>query len=160
MIRKRLRLLSVSLICVAAPASVNLLAQNDKPTDDPRRPKLTLRTSATIATSPARLTLTAELVGGVNDYEDFYCPSVEWNWGDGTRSESEFDCEPYHAGKSEIRRFFTVQHVFRTGDYHVTFRLRRHDKELAAATADLRIQPSLNEIGEPVPSGRPGRGPN
>jgi hypothetical protein len=101
------------------------------------------------------VSLTAELVGGANDTEDFYCPSVEWNWGDGTKSESQSDCEPYRAGKSEIRRFFSVQHIFRTGDYHVTFRLKRGDKEIAAATADLRIQPSLNEIGD---SGLPGRG--
>jgi hypothetical protein len=159
MIPNAQRLLWVSVAGFAVSASLGALAQNDKPSEDPKRPKLTLRTSSTIATSPARLTLTAELVGGANDYQDYYCPTVEWSWGDGTRSESEFDCEPYQAGKSEIRRYFTVQHVFRTGDYHVTFRLRRRDKELTAVSADLRIQPSLNEIGEPGAAPRPGTGP-
>jgi hypothetical protein len=149
MITNTRRLVWVGVACFTIGVSAILFAQNDKPQEDPKRPKLTLRTSATIATSPATITLTAELVGGANDYQDYYCPTVEWNWGDGTRSESEFDCEPYQARKSEIRRFFTVQHVFRTGDYHVTFRLRRRDKELTSIGADVRIQPSLNEIGEP-----------
>jgi hypothetical protein len=160
MITNTRRLVWASVACFTISASLSLLAQNDKPPEDPKRPKLTLRSSAIIATSPARITLTAELIGGANDYQDYYCPSVEWTWGDGTRSESEFDCDPYQAGKSEIRRFFTVQHVFRTGDYHVTFRLRRRDKELTAISADLRIQPSLNEIGEPSASPRPPGGPN
>jgi hypothetical protein len=160
MITNTRRLLWAGVACFTIGASGSALAQNDKPAEDPKRPRLTLRTSSAIATSPARITLTAELVGGANNYQDYYCPTVEWTWGDGTRSESEFDCEPYQAGKSEIRRYFTVQHVFRTGDYHVTFRLRRRDKELAAITAELRIQPSLNEIGEPGGTPRPGRGPN
>jgi hypothetical protein len=147
---------------VAGAAALALLtspiitAQTDKPKDDdPKRPKLTLRAQPTVAISPARVSLTAELIGGANDYEDFYCPTVEWNWGDGTRSQSEFNCSPYESGKSEIRRFFSVQHIFRTGDYHVTFRLKRRDKDLTSVTTDLRIQPSLSEIGDP---GIPGRG--
>src|SRR5713226_5384090 len=145
------RLVWAGVACFTIGACLTALAQNDKPSEDLKRPKLTLRTSSNIATSPARITLTAELVGGANDYQNYYCPTVEWTWGDGTRSESEFDCEPYQAGKSEIRRYYAVQHVFRTGDYHVTFRLRRRDKALAAITVDLRIQPSPNEIGESGP---------
>jgi hypothetical protein len=155
------RLVWAGVACITTIASLSALAQNDKSSEDLKRPKLTLRTSSAIATSPARITLTAELVGGANDYQEYYCPTVEWNWGDGTRSESDFDCEPYQAGKSEIRRHFVVQHVFRTGDYHVTFRLRRRDKALAAITADFRIQPSPNEIGESGPGPRrPGSAPN
>ena len=151
------RFIWAGVACSCLSASPVVFAQNEKPSEDPRRPKLTLRAQPQIATSPARVTLTAELVGGANDYEEYYCPSVEWNWGDGTRSESEFDCNPYQAGKSEIRRYFTVQHVFRSGDYHVTFRLRRRDKELGSISADLRIQPSLNEITDtPTVPGRRG----
>ena len=47
-----------------------------------------MRASPTIGFSPARMVLTAELKGGADDYEDFYCASVEWEWGDDTRSES------------------------------------------------------------------------
>jgi hypothetical protein len=133
--------------------------------DESRRPRLSIRAQPNVATSPARVVLTAELVGGPNDYEEFYCPAVEWIWGDGTRSESQFDCDPYLAGKSEIRRFFTIQHIFRAGAHHVTFRLKRREKELEAASTDLRIQPSLSESGDlgdggiQFPGGRRGRGP-
>ena len=64
-----------------------------------RRPKLTLKAQPVISMSPSKVTLRAELVGGANDYEEFYCPTVEWDWGDGTQSESTADCEPYEARK-------------------------------------------------------------
>ena len=66
-----------------------------------------------VSVSPARVVLTAEIVGGANDFEEFYCPTIEWDWGDGTQSESSSDCAPYEAGKSEIKRRFTVEHLFR-----------------------------------------------
>ena len=116
MITNARRLLWVSVAGFAISASLGAFAQNDKPSDDPKRPKLTLRKSSTIATSPAR--------------------------------------------KSEIQRIFPVEHVFLSGDYHVTFRLRRRDKDLTTVSADLRIQPSLNEIGEPSAAPRPGGGPH
>ena len=78
-----------------------------------RRPRLTLRAQPPVGIAPARIVLTAELVGGVDDFEDYYCPTVDWEWGDDTQSESTLDCEPYEAGKSEIRRRFTVEHLFR-----------------------------------------------
>ena len=37
---------------------------------------------------------------------EFYCPGIEWDWGDGTESESSEDCEPYQAGVSTIKRRF------------------------------------------------------
>ena len=50
-----------------------------------------------------------------DDFEEYYCPTIDWEWGDDTTSESTADCEPYEAGKSEIKRRFTVEHVFRHG---------------------------------------------
>jgi hypothetical protein len=149
----------IGVVCLVTSALV--LAHIDKPEKeaDAKRPKLTLRAQPSVATAPARVTLTAELVGGANDYQDFYCPVVEWIWGDGTRSESQFDCEPYEPGKSEIRRYFTVQHVFRSGFHHVIFRLKRGEKDLSNAAADLRIQPNPGEIGDFGLPGRRGGGP-
>ena len=64
------------------------------------------------------MVLTAELRGGADDYEEFYCGSVEWDWGDDTKSESKTDCEPYEAGKSEIKRRFTIDHTYNiAGEY-------------------------------------------
>ena len=95
------------------------------------------------------MVLTAELVGGDNDFEDFYCPAVEWEWGDGTKSESASDCAPYEPGKSEIKRRFTVEHVFqRAAMYRVTFRLKRHSKAVGFATVNVQIRPGLREGGQ------------
>ena len=95
--------------------------------------------------APARVVFTAELTGGANDFEDFYCGAVEWEWGDGTKSESSSDCAPYEPGKSEIKRRFTVEHVFRLGrpnGYRVTVHLKRRDKSVGAATVNVRSGPA------------------
>jgi hypothetical protein len=91
--------------------------------------------------------LTAELIGGANDFEEFYCPTVEWDWGDGTQSESTSDCEPYEAGKSEIKRRFTISHVFRAGMYKVSLRLKRRDKAITSATVSIQVRPGIRDNG-------------
>ncbi len=146
------RLASAGAVCVGLAASAVLLnaAQKTDPkeTSEPR-PKLSLKAQPMIAISPARVVLTAELLGGANDYEEYYCPAVVWAWGDGTESENSTDCAPYEAGKSEIKRRFTVQHVFnRQGMYRVTFRLKRHDKAVGFATVNVQIRPGLREGGQ------------
>ena len=107
--------------------------------------KITLKANPLIAMAPARVVLTAELVGGDNDFEEFYCPAIEWEWGDGTKSESSGDCAPYEAGKSEIKRRFTVEHVFRVGAYRVMFHLKRHDKSVGVATVNIQVRPGLRD---------------
>jgi hypothetical protein len=59
-----------------------------------------------------RAVVVAELKGGANDFRDFYCATIEWDWGDGTRSESQAECEPYQAGRSEITRRYVHEHAF------------------------------------------------
>jgi hypothetical protein len=117
--------------------------QRDNP--DSKRPQVRLRAQPVIAMAPARIVLTAEIVGGPNDFEEFYCPTVEWEWGDGTQSESASDCEPYEPGKSEIKRRYTVEHVFRAGAYRVMFHLKRRDKSVGAASVNIQIRPGLRD---------------
>jgi hypothetical protein len=140
--------LSLVLVTSGSPA---LLASSkdakEKEKEQDKRPKVTLKAAPLISISPSKVVLTAELIGGANDYEEFYCPTVEWDWGDGTESESTIDCEPYQQGKSEIRRRFTVEHLFRAGSYQVAFRLKRHDKALVSATTTIQVQPGANELG-------------
>jgi hypothetical protein len=112
-----------------------------------RRPTIRLKAQPVVSMSPARVVLTAELQGGADDYEEFYCPSVEWDWGDGTHSESTLDCAPYEAGKSEIKRRFTVEHIFRAGAYKVTFRLKRRDRALAVATVTIQVRQGVRDFG-------------
>ena len=125
---------------LAASAAAQKPDKDSKDNPDNKRPQIKLKAQPVISMAPSRVVLTAELVGGANDYEDFYCPTIEWDWGDGTQSESTSDCEPYQAGKSEIKRRFTVEHVFRAGYYHVAFRLKRRDKAVAAATTTVQVQ--------------------
>ena len=140
-------LVSATLIVAASPQKADKGAKDQEPAD-PKRPKITLKAQPLISMAPARVVLTAELVGGDNDFEDFYCPAVEWEWGDGTKSESSTDCAPYEPGKSEIKRRFTVEHVFRTGrpnGYRVTVHLKRRDKSVGAATVNIQVRPGLRD---------------
>ena len=137
------------LVAFASPIAVSsFAAQKPEGNDDARRPKLTLKAQPLIAMSPARIVLTAELVGGASDYEDYYCPTIEWDWGDGTQSASSNDCEPYEPGKSEIKRRFTKEHLFRAGAYRVGFRLKRREKSVGFATVSIQVRPGLRDTGQ------------
>ena len=139
---------AVSLTLAAGSVTVFALQKSDKDVKDgDKRPRLALRAQPTVGVSPARVVLTAELVGGANDFEEYYCAAVEWEWGDDTRSESTTDCEPYEEGKIEIKRRFVAEHVFaRAGAYKVYIRLKRRNKPVAAATANVQIRPGAREF--------------
>lgn len=109
-----------------------------------KKPSVSLRATPPMAFSPARVRVTADIRGGADDYEEFYCPTIEWEWGDGTISENTEDCEPYEAGKSTIRRRFSAEHVYRqAGNYRVVFKIKRKDKTVAAANASVQVRPGL-----------------
>jgi hypothetical protein len=143
--KKFRRALVVATAVLAATFSTALMAQQkgDKAgKEEGKRPRLALRAQPSVAVAPARIVLTAELVGGTDDLEEFYCPTIEWAWGDDTVSESTVDCEPYESGKSAIKRRYTVQHLFRrAGSYKVYFHLKRKDKTVASASATVMVQP-------------------
>ena len=129
-------------LAAASAASAAQRSDRDDKTPDNRRPRFNLRAQPPVGTAPQRIVLTAELVGGADDFEEYYCPSIEWDWGDDTKSESTVDCDPYEAGKSTIKRRFTVEHVFRRpGSYKVFIRLKRRDKAVANASVTLQVRP-------------------
>src|SRR5436309_5459496 len=139
---------AASFFIAAVVAASSGLQKDDKTLkdkDQDPRPKVSLKAQPVIAMSPARVVLTAELVGGANDFEEFYCPAIEWEWGDGTQSESASDCAPYEPGKSEIKRRYTVEHVFRAGVYRVMFHLKRRDKSVGAASVNIQVRPGLRD---------------
>lgn len=106
-----------------------------------KRPKLGVRANPMMVFTPALITVTAEFRGGDDDFEDYYCGDVEWDWDDGTRSESSDDCEPYEAGKSEIKRRFSVQHRYNLpGNYDIQFRLKQRGKVVAAARTKVTVR--------------------
>ena len=144
--RERRLLAAAACLALATMPGVARGKQNTQkdPKENPR-PRITLRAQPLVAIAPARVVLTAELVGGANDFEEYYCPTISWDWGDDTTSESTVDCEPYEAGKSEIRRRFTVQHVFRQeGSQKVFFRLKRRNKEVGTAWVTVAVRPGAS----------------
>ena len=102
--------LSLAVAAAAVPASTSSSAE---PAQN-KKPSISLKASPPVGFAPLRVVVTAELKGGADDFEDFYCASVEWDWGDGTKSETKADCDPYEAGKSEIKRRYVQEHTFRT----------------------------------------------
>lgn len=105
-----------------------------------KRPSLSLKATPGTGMVPIRVSATAEFKGGDDDYQEYYCPAIEWNWGDGTVSQSANDCDPYEPGVSQIRRRFTGSHTYkRAGAFRIVFRLKHRDKVLTSQTTLVRL---------------------
>jgi hypothetical protein len=79
--------------------------------------------------------------------ERYYCPEVEWEWEDGTRSISESDCPPFDEADTD-RRFVRRQtHSFtRGGHWVITVRLSKAGELFHEEEADVVIAgDGLNE---------------
>jgi hypothetical protein len=111
-----------------------------------KKPSLSLKASPAVSFAPARIVVVAEVKGGANDFEEFYCPSVEWEWGDLTTSTAEADCEPYTAGKSEIKRRYTVEHRYKNpGGFRIVLRLKKGTKIIATANTLVQVRAGLGQ---------------
>jgi hypothetical protein len=120
-------------------AAVAVSAQSDEKRE-PKRPSLSLKATPGTGMVPVRISATAEFKGGDDDFRDYYCPTIEWNWGDGTVSEASADCDPYEAGVSQIRRRYTVSHTYkRSGAYRISFRLKMKERVLTSQTTTVRL---------------------
>ena len=126
-------------LAVFMPYQNESLAQED-------RPELRLRASPNLAFAGTEVSFTGLLRGGADDYEEFYCVSAEWDWDDGTRSESILDCDPYEPRVSEIRRRFSRRHSFDNGGrYEIRLNLKRGDRVVESVRTAVTIQ-----IGNPA----------
>lgn len=134
-------LVGTSIVASAAP--INDVVWRDQGRG---KPKAALRVNPTVIFPPARIVATAELTEGANDFQDYYCPTIEWIWGDGTQSEAVEDCEPYEAGKSEIRRRYTADHNFRNSlesgaaSYDIIFRMKQGTKVVLSLRQTIKVQ--------------------
>ena len=114
-----------------------------------KKPSLSLKATPAVSFAPARVVVVAEVKGGANDYAEFYCPTVEWEWGDLTTSTAEADCDPYEAGKSEIKRRYTVEHRYKnSGGYRIVVRFKRGDRVVATANTMVQVRGGLTEPGQ------------
>jgi hypothetical protein len=149
-LRHRLGVYLVAGVVVSGGSWVTAQEDGDGRNGERRDKALfSMRVSPAIAFSPARVAAVAELRGSPADEASIYCAAVEWEWGDGTRSSSESDCDPYEAGKSEIKRRYSAGHVFNeAGRYRIHIRLKRQNKVVMATSTTVHIRPGLREWGE------------
>ena len=130
---------------LAAGGPVNAVQRSD----DNKKPSLTFKATPPVGFAPLKVRVVVDLKGGANDYSDFYCATVEWDWADGNISGSGEDCEPYQAGKSEIQRRFTAEHTFRQGgDYEVAFRLKQKSRIVAYSKGTVRVRSGIYDDSE------------
>jgi hypothetical protein len=111
-----------------------------------KKPSLSLKATPAVSFAPARVIVVAEVKGGADDFEEFYCPTVEWEWGDFTTSTAEADCEPYSTGKSEIKRRYTVEHRYKNpGGFKIVLRLKKGTKVIASANTQVQVRAGLGQ---------------
>ena len=111
-----------------------------------RKPSLSVRVMPPVGFTPLRVRAAAELREGSDDYEDYYCATVEWDWGDGTVSENSSDCDPYAAGKSTIQRRYSADHIYRqAGAYRVLFRLKQKTKVVGSTSTNIQVRSGAGE---------------
>ena len=133
---------TASLVAVCAATGLVMAAQGkDKGKDaEAKRPKINLRVQPQVVVAPGRATLTVELVGGADDFENAAAPSIVWEWGDDTSFESTTDCEPYEVARVGIKRRYTVQHQFRrAGNYKLYFHMKQKDRTLGPPRRTCRF---------------------
>jgi hypothetical protein len=117
-------------------------AQSDEKGEkkEAKRPSLSLKATPGTGMVPVRVTATAEFKGGDDDFQEYYCAAIEWNWGDGTVSQAANDCDPYESGVSQIRRRFTQSHTYkRPGAFRIVFRLKNRERVLTSQTTLVRL---------------------
>ena len=135
------------LIAVVAAATATSASAPAAPAQN-KKPSISVKANPPVGFAPLRVVVTAELKGGSNDFEDFYCASVEWDWGDDTKSENKVDCDPYEAGKSEIKRRYVMEHTFRS----VTSGIDPSGNQ--TPSLQYRVRFSLKQKGKTVGSGQ------
>ncbi len=138
----------VTFMIATSTVLIGQKAGSDK-TPEARRPKVRLKARPDAGITPMRVVLTAELEGGSDDFEEYYCPTIVWEWGDGGASEISSDCGPYTPGESQIKRRYTIEHTYkRSGRIRVYFAMRHRDKETVAVGVNIVVQPGPGDTLE------------
>jgi hypothetical protein len=113
---------------------------------DDKKPSLSLKANPPVGFSPLKVRLVVEIKGGADDAQDFYCPSIEWEWGDDLTSESSEDCPPYEAGKSSILRRYSTEHTYRyQGSYTARFRMKQGKRVVAQTSVNVQVRSGIRE---------------
>ena len=133
-------------LAVIVPLGIGAQTQQPESKPESKRPTLAVRITPPTGFTPLRVRASADVRDGSDDYPEFYCATVEWDWGDGTISENTTDCDPYEAGKSQIRRRFTADHVYRqAGAYRIAFRLKQKTRQVGGAVVTVQVRAGAGE---------------
>jgi hypothetical protein len=139
--------LATAFLSVAYDAPADALQRGS---DDNKKPSVAFRATPPVGFAPLKVRVVVDIRGGADDYADFYCASVEWDWADGTVSGSSEDCDPYQSGKSAIQRRFTAEHTFRQGgEYNIAFRLKQKSRVVGLARGTVRVRSGIDEDFDP-----------
>ena len=135
-----------ALLTTNPEASQKAEPKTDQKQGDDKRPSLSLKITPPLGFSPLRVRASVDVRGGADDSIDFYCPAIEWDWSDGTKSETSEDCDPYQEGTSSIRRRFSADHTFQQGGaYRVTFRLKQKNRVVASASTNVQVRAGVRD---------------
>ena len=114
--------------------------------NDDKKVSLSLKANPPVGFSPLKVRLVVEIKGGADDAVEFYCPTIEWDWGDDLTSESSEDCGPYEAGKSSILRRYSTEHTYRNeGSYTARFRMKQAKKVVASSSVNVQVRAGIRD---------------
>jgi len=129
------------IITLAVALSIGVAVYAQKSGED-KKPSLSLKATPVAGFAPLRVRMTVDVKGGSDDFQEYYCPSIEWEWGDDLHSSNSEDCSPFEAGKSEIKRRYSAEHVYRiSGTYRVVLRLKQKDRVVATSSTMIEVRP-------------------
>lgn len=128
---------------VVSPTRIALAQRNDD-----KKVSLSLKATPPVGFSPLKVRLAADIRGGAEDNAELYCPSIEWEWGDGLTSESSEDCSPYEAGKSTIKRHYIAEHTYRDdGAFTARFKVKQGKRVVISTTVTVQVREGVrNDI--------------
>ena len=79
--------------------------------------------------------------------EDYYCPRVEWEWEDGTKSSEESDCAPFEQATAadHDRVWSHSREYWDAGQHLIVVRLYKGDRVIR------KVETTVDVRGESVP---------
>ena len=145
--RRRAGCLTFALATVLTTLAPDVPADaGQRAAQDNKKPSVALRATPPMGFAPLKVRVVVDLKGGADDYADFYCATVEWDWADGNISGSGEDCDPYQAGKSKIQRRFAAEHTFRQGgEYDIVLRLKQKNRVVGYSKAMVRVRAGIQD---------------
>lgn len=98
---------------------------------------------------PLVVTFTAKLRGAESNDKRFYCPSIEWSFGDGTNEAIAATCVPYTPDVQVQATYETTHRYEKPGTYTVTFMLNElQSKPLRVDVLQELLPPECDEASD------------